>query len=138
MQEIAIDSLASLPSVAQMILESLDGRTVVLLDGGMGSGKTTLVKEIAAQLGSTDCVTSPTFAIVNEYVLGSGESMFHFDMYRIEQVVEARDMGFEEYLHSGALCFIEWAERIEELLPEDAMVVRISAPSERERVFKIE
>ncbi len=138
MQEIAIDNLAALPSVAQAILGSLGGRTVVLLDGGMGSGKTTLVKEIALQLGSSDCVTSPTFAIVNEYILGDGESLFHFDMYRVESLTEARDMGFEEYLHSGALCFIEWAERVEELLPEDAMVVRISAPSESERIFRIE
>ncbi len=138
MKQIEVDSLASLPEVAKLILESLNGRTVVILDGAMGSGKTTLVKQIAAELGSSDCVTSPTFAIVNEYILGDGDSMFHFDMYRIEELREARDMGFEEYLHSGALCFIEWAERVEELLPEDAMVVRIAAPSECERVFKIE
>lgn len=121
-----------------MILGALNGRSVVLLDGAMGAGKTTLVKEIAAELGSVDCVTSPTFAIVNEYILGGGESMFHFDMYRIERIEEAYDMGFLEYLNSGALCFIEWAERVEELLPEDAMVVRIAAPNECRRVFKIE
>ncbi len=138
MQEIAIDSVSQLRSVAQMILKSLNGRTVVLLDGAMGAGKTTLVREIAAELGSVDCVTSPTFAIVNEYILGGGESMFHFDMYRIERIEEAYDMGFLEYINSGALCFIEWAERVEALLPEDAMVVRIAAPSECERQFKIE
>ncbi len=138
MQEIAIDGVAQLRGVARMILGALNGRSVVLLDGAMGAGKTTLVKEIASELGSVDCVTSPTFAIVNEYILGDGESMFHFDMYRIERIEEAYDMGFLEYLNSGALCFIEWAERVEELLPEDAMVVRIAAPSECERVFKIE
>ncbi len=138
MNEISINSLESLPEVAKLVLESLNGRTVVLLDGAMGSGKTTLVREIAAQLGSLDGVSSPTFAIVNEYILGDGESMFHFDMYRIESLVEARDMGFEEYLHSGSLCFIEWAERVEELLPEDSMVVRIEAPTPTDRTFKIE
>ncbi len=138
MNEISINSLESLPEVAKLVLESLNGRTVVLLDGAMGSGKTTLVREIAAQLGSQDGVSSPTFAIVNEYILGDGESMFHFDMYRIESLVEARDMGFEEYLHSGSLCFIEWAERVEELLPEDSMVVRIEAPTPTDRTFKIE
>ncbi len=138
MKEIAINSLSSLSVVATSILESLDNRTVILLDGPMGSGKTTLVREIAAQLGSKDSVSSPTFAIVNEYIYGDGESLYHFDMYRIEQIKEACDMGFEEYLHSGSLCFIEWAERVEELLPEDAMVVRISAPSETDRVFIIE
>ncbi len=138
MQEITIDNVSQLRSVAELILKSLNGRTVVLLDGSMGAGKTTLVKEIAAELGSVDCVTSPTFAIVNEYILGDGESMFHFDMYRIERLEEAYDIGFLEYLNSGSLCFIEWAERVEELLPEDAMVVRILAPNECERIFKIE
>lgn len=138
MNEISISSLEQLQDVARKVLESLEGRTVVLLDGAMGSGKTTLVKEIAAQLGSQDGVSSPTFAIVNEYILGDGESFFHFDMYRIESLVEARDMGFEEYVHSGSLCFIEWAERVEELLPDDCMVVRIDAPTPTDRVFRIE
>lgn len=138
MKKISIDSLFGLRGVAEAILDSLDGRTVVLLWGAMGAGKTTLVREVASVLGSEDNVTSPTFALVNEYVASDGESFFHFDMYRIEQLAEAVDMGFSEYLNSGSLCFIEWAERVEELLPDDAMLVKIEAPSESERVFYID
>ncbi len=138
MKSISIGSLAELRGVAQAILDSLDGRTVVLLHGAMGAGKTTLVREIAALMGSEDNVTSPTFAIVNEYIISGGESLYHFDMYRIEQLVEAIDMGFGEYLHSGSLCLIEWAERVEELLPDDAMLVRIEAPTPTERLFYID
>ncbi len=137
-KDITINSLEELHSVAELILQSLDGRSVVLLHGPMGAGKTTLVREIAAVMGSEDSVSSPTFAIVNEYVTSEDESIFHFDMYRIERIEEAIDLGFEEYIHSGNLCFIEWAERVEELLPEDAMLVRIEAPTETQRRFIIE
>lgn len=138
MKDITINSIAELKDVAESILESLAGRTVILLHGPMGAGKTTLVREIAAVLGSDDCVSSPTFAIVNEYVTAGDDSMYHFDMYRIERIEEAIDLGFEEYLSSGSLCFIEWAERVEELLPEDAMLVRIEAPTQTQRRFIIE
>lgn len=137
-KDITINSLDELRSVAEAILRSLDGRTVVLLHGPMGAGKTTLVREIAAVLGSEDSVSSPTFAIVNEYVTPEHGSIFHFDMYRIERIEEAIDLGFEEYIHSGNLCLIEWAERVEQLLPEDAMLVRIEAPTETKRRFIIE
>ncbi|MFI3290191.1 MAG: tRNA (adenosine(37)-N6)-threonylcarbamoyltransferase complex ATPase subunit type 1 TsaE [Rikenellaceae bacterium] len=138
MKEITINTLAELRQVAEAILESLDGRTVVLLHGSMGAGKTTLVREIAAVLGSEDSVSSPTFAIVNEYIDRDNNSIYHFDMYRIERIEEAIDLGFEEYITSGNLCLIEWAERVEELLPEDAMLVRIEAPTATERRFIIE
>ena len=137
MKEIIIDTPLMLCSVADQILESLDGRNVILLHGPMGSGKTTLLREVAANLGSTDCVTSPTFAIVNEYVTGD-DSIYHFDMYRIEQIQEAIDMGFSEYVDSGKLCFIEWPERVEELLPNDAMLVRIEILGDTKRKFTIE
>lgn len=142
MREIIIDTPLMLCSVADYILESLDGRNVILLHGSMGSGKTTLLREVAANLGSTDSVTSPTFAIVNEYVIGgddpSRDVIYHFDMYRIEQIKEAIDMGFSEYLDSGRLCFIEWPERVEELLPDDAMLVRIEILGDTKRRFIIE
>lgn len=138
MKKISINSLASLPDVAQAILESLDGRTVVLLHGPMGGGKTTLVRAIASVMGSKDNITSPTFAIVNEYAVEGGESIFHFDMYRIERIEEAVDLGFDEYIHSGNLCFIEWPERVEALLPDDAVLVRIEVPSDNERIFYID
>ena len=132
---IEIKSLDELDMVAQAVLNSLEGRTVVALDAPMGAGKTTLISRIAEQLGAEDDVTSPTFAIVNEYV---GERViYHFDMYRIERVEEALDFGCEEYISSGELCLIEWPEKIEPLLPEDTMVVKIEILSDTERRFII-
>ena len=130
-----IDSLDELDKVAQAVLDSLDGRTVVAFDAPMGAGKTTLISRIAALLGAEDDVTSPTFAIVNQY---EGErTIYHFDMYRIERVEEALDFGSEEYLSSGELCLVEWPEKIEPLLPDDTMVVRIEILSDDARRFVI-
>lgn len=134
---IEIDSLEELDSVAEAVIESLDGRTVVAFDAPMGAGKTTLISRIAALLGAEDSVTSPTFAIVNQYE-GRERTIFHFDMYRIERVEEALDFGSEEYLSSGELCLVEWPEKIEPLLPEDTMVVRIEILSETSRRFVIQ
>ena len=86
--------------------------------GKMGVGKTTLIKEICAELGVNDNVCSPTFAIVNEYTDGAGEPVYHFDFYRMKSVAEAYDIGYEEYFYSGFYCFTEWTEKVEELLPE--------------------
>lgn len=132
---IEIKSLDELDMVAQAVLNSLEGRTVVALDAPMGAGKTTLISRIAEQLGAEDDVTSPTFAIVNEYV--GQRVIYHFDMYRIERVEEALDFGCEEYISSGELCLIEWPEKIEPLLPEDTMVVKIEILSDSERRFII-
>ena len=132
---ITIDSLDELDSVAEAVLESLDGRTVVAFDAPMGAGKTTLISRIAAQLGAEDDVTSPTFAIVNQY---EGErTIYHFDMYRIERPEEALDFGCEEYLASEELCLVEWPEKIEALLPDDTMVVKIEILGDEERRFII-
>lgn len=137
MKKISIDSLSGLSDVAQAILSEAKGRNIILLRAPMGAGKTTLIREIVAQKGSTDDVSSPTFAIVNEYRDAQDEPIFHFDMYRINKIEEALDFGCEEYLWSGALCLIEWPEQIEELLPEDAMVVEIIIDSPKERTFII-
>lgn len=132
---ITIDSLDDLDSVAEAVLESLGGRTVVAFDAPMGAGKTTLISRIATQLGAEDDVTSPTFAIVNQY---EGEcTIYHFDMYRIERPEEALDFGCEEYLSSGELCLVEWPEKIEALLPDDTMVVKIEILGDEERRFII-
>ena len=132
---IEIHSLDELDMVARAVLESLDGRTVVAFDAPMGAGKTTLISRIAQELGSEDDVTSPTFAIVNQY---EGErTVFHFDMYRIDRWEEALDFGSEEYLSSGELCLVEWPEKIEPLLPEDTMVVKIEILSDTARRFVI-
>ena len=120
---------------AEAVIESLNGRTVVALDAPMGAGKTTLVSRIAALLGAEDDVTSPTFAIVNQYE--GQRTIYHFDMYRIERIEEALDFGSEEYLSSGELCLVEWPEKIEALLPDDTMVVKIEILSDSARRFVI-
>ena len=132
---IEIHSLDELDMVAEAVLASLDGRTVVAFDAPMGAGKTTLISRIAAALGCEDDVTSPTFAIVNQYE--GSRTVYHFDMYRIERWEEALDFGSEEYLSSGELCLVEWPEKIEPLLPEDTMVVGIEILSDTARRFVI-
>ena len=138
MKEIVIDSLDGLKEVAEEVIGALDGRNVVAICGSMGAGKTTLSSAIMEHLGSPDTVTSPTFALVNLYVTAEGEAVYHFDFYRINRIEEVFDMGYEEYFYSGDLCLIEWPELIEDLLPEDAMVVRIEVLSPTERKFTIE
>ena len=137
MKRIEIDSLSELKNVAREVIESLEGRTVVLLRGEMGAGKTTLISRIAAYLGAEDTVTSPTFALVNQYE-GSECRIYHFDFYRIEEIEEVFDLGYEEYFYSGELCFVEWPEKIEPLLPDDAMTVRITVGEDEHRIFEIE
>lgn len=137
MKEILVDSLDGLQEVAEAVIESLDGRNVVAFCGAMGAGKTTLISAIMEYLGSEDNVTSPTFALVNQYGTSSGEVVYHFDFYRINRIEEVFDMGYEEYFYSGDLCLIEWPELIEDLLPEDAMVVKIEILSPTERKFTI-
>ena len=137
MKRIEIDSLSVLKDVAQEVVESLEGRTVVLLRGEMGAGKTTLISRIAAYLGAEDTVTSPTFALVNQYE-GSECRIYHFDFYRIEEIEEVFDLGYEEYFYSGDLCLVEWPEKIEPLLPDDAMTVRITVGEDEHRIFEIE
>lgn len=134
---IEINSLDELDTVAEAVINSLDGRTVVAFDAPMGAGKTTLISRIAALLGAEDSVTSPTFAIVNQYE-GTKHTIYHFDMYRIERVEEALDFGSEEYLSSGDLCLVEWPEKIEPLLPDDTMVVKIEILSDTARRFEIQ
>ena len=137
MKRIEIDALSDLPRVAEEVINSLDGRTVVLLRGGMGAGKTTLVSRIAALLGAEDTVTSPTFALVNQYE-GSECRIYHFDFYRIDRIEEVFDLGYEEYFYSGDLCLVEWPEKIEPLIPDDAMMVRITVGDDEQRIFEIE
>lgn len=132
---IEINSLDELDMVAQAVVDSLEGRTVVAFDAPMGAGKTTLIGRIARYLGSEDDTTSPTFAIVNQYE--GNRTIFHFDMYRIDRIEEALDFGTEEYLSSGELCLVEWPEKIEALLPDDTMVVKIEILSDNARRFVI-
>ena len=108
---------------------------VIAFYGKMGAGKTTFIKAICEELGVEDVITSPTFAIVNEYSLPSQEALYHFDFYRIKKLEEVYDMGYEDYFYSGNLCLIEWPELIEELLPEDALRVTIEEQPDGSRTI---
>ena len=116
--------IENIREVARKFVEEIGERRVFAFYGKMGAGKTTFIKAVCEELGVEDVITSPTFAIVNEYTSGE-KSIYHFDFYRIKKLEEVYDMGYEEYFYSGALCFIEWPELIEELLPEDAVKVII-------------
>ena len=133
MKTIHITSQDELPQVAGAIIGSLGRRTVVAFRGEMGAGKTTLIREIAAELGAADTVTSPTFAIVNQYKGEGNRRIHHFDFYRIKKLDEVYDMGYEDYFYSGNLCFLEWPELIEELLPEDCTKVTITVEEDGTR-----
>ena len=118
---------------AKQFAEAMGENTVFAFYGKMGAGKTTFIKAVCEELGVEDTVTSPTFAIVNEYEAADGRPIYHFDFYRIKKVSEAYDMGCEEYFYSGHPCFIEWPELIEEVLPEDTIDVTIEALPDGER-----
>lgn len=137
MRTIHITSQEDLPEIAEAVIEAIGRRTVVAFRGEMGAGKTTLIREIVAQLGAADTVTSPTFAIVNQYSGASRRRIYHFDFYRINDIREAYDFGYEEYFYSGDLCLVEWPEKIEQLLPEHTMNVRITTDGEQGRTFEI-
>lgn len=138
MKTIHITTQEELPQVARAVVELLGRRNVVAFRGAMGAGKTTLIREIVAQLGATDTVTSPTFAIVNQYKGATGRGICHFDFYRIDDIREAYDFGYEEYCYSGDICLIEWPEKIEGLLPDNVIDVRITVDSDTARTFEIE
>ena len=120
------------------ILDKCSSARVFAFDGKMGAGKTTFIKHLCETMGTKDVVNSPTFAIVNVYEIASSEEVYHFDCYRIKDIREALDMGTEEYLYSGNYCFIEWAEMIEPLLPEDTVWVSIEVQDNGERWLSIE
>ena len=124
--EIKINDLSNIREAARTFIDMMDDHKVFAFYGSMGAGKTTFVKAICEELGVEDVITSPTFAIVNEYHSElRQQTIFHFDFYRIKKLEEVYDMGYEDYFYSGDLCFIEWPELIEDLLPDDAVRVTI-------------
>lgn len=137
--EITINGLAELDRAAARFLEETKGRTLVAFYAPMGAGKTTFTTALCRQLGvREDAVSSPTFAIVNEYRTATGDPMYHFDFYRIGKPAEALDIGFYDYIDSGCLCIMEWPENVEELLPEETLRVRIAVRPDETRVISWE
>ena len=138
MKTIAIDSLQGIDAAAAEFAAALADKRIVAFYGSMGAGKTTFISALCRYFGAEDDVCSPTFTIVNEYRAADGDSIFHFDFYRIESLREAMDIGFGEYLYSGSLCLIEWPEKVEELLPEETLNVRITASEDGRRTIEID
>ncbi|MEN8186450.1 MAG: tRNA (adenosine(37)-N6)-threonylcarbamoyltransferase complex ATPase subunit type 1 TsaE [Bacteroidota bacterium] len=130
-------SLQEIPGIAKEIISSAKGK-ILLFHGEMGSGKTTLIKEIVKQLEVDDVVSSPTFSLVNEYHSRKGEIIYHFDFYRIDHEEEAYDMGIDEYLYSGNLCLIEWPEKVENLLPLESVVINLSINKDDTRTIQMQ
>jgi tRNA threonylcarbamoyladenosine biosynthesis protein TsaE len=133
--KIVAENLSDLPHVASQLLDFVGTQKFIVFNGEMGAGKTTFIKVLCKALGVNDVVSSPTYSIVNEYV-GKSEPVYHFDFYRIKNIQEAYDLGYEEYFYSNGICLIEWPERIEELLPDHYIQVDISIVSEQGRIFE--
>lgn len=135
-QEIKIDSIDEYPSAAEKFIKAMGNSRIFAFYGSMGVGKTTFIKSLCEAMGVKDAVNSPTFAIVNEYEDANARTIYHFDFYRIKDIAEVYNMGYEEYLYSDALCFIEWPELAEELLPDDTVKVTIEEDTQGHRTIK--
>ena len=135
--EFRVNDLTELNKVSSYIIDHLEEYPIVLFYGEMGVGKTTLISNLMVKLGPTEQVTSPTFALVNEYELDNEETAYHFDFYRINSEEEAMDIGVEEYFDSGNICFIEWPSKIPNLLPERVMKVNIELSDHFSRIFNV-
>lgn len=137
--EIKIESLDHIQEAARRFIAEMGDNSVFAFYGKMGAGKTTFIKALCEELGVEDVVTSPTFAVINEYRSEiAGELIYHFDFYRIKKLEEVYDMGYEDYFYSGALCFIEWPELVEELLPGNAVKVTIEEQEDGTRNLTLE
>lgn len=135
--KITIKSLDSIHEAAREFIKNMGKGHVFAFYGKMGAGKTTFIKAICEELGVEDVITSPTFAIVNDYISTKDDShIYHFDFYRIKKLEEVYDMGYEDYFYSGSLCFIEWPELIEEILPGDAVKVTITQNEDGSRTVE--
>ena len=133
---IIIKNIDSIATAAQEFIAQMGNSKIFAFYGSMGAGKTTFVKALCETMGVTDTVNSPTFAIVNEYNTPSGVPIYHFDFYRIKQLAEVYDMGYEDYFYGQGICFIEWPELIEELLPEDTVCITIEELPDGSRMIR--
>jgi len=135
---IPIPSLGEIDQVAGRFLEAMGDAKVIVFSGEMGAGKTTFIQALCRNLGVKAEVNSPTFSLVNEYFTEEGHSIFHFDLYRIEDPAELFDMGYEEYFFSGELCFIEWPEKASHLIPDGALRVEIVVGDNKSRELQFQ
>ena len=134
--EIRINDLEHIREAARQFIDAMGDQQVYAFYGHMGAGKTTFIKAICEELGVRDVITSPTFAIVNEYTDGQGEPVYHFDFYRIKKQEEVYDIGFEDYVESGSVCLMEWPELIEDILPADTVKVSITEQPDGTRLVE--
>lgn len=132
-----LSDLSDIDVVAARFIEKMNNRKVFAFYGEMGVGKTTFIKAICKAMGVTETITSPTFAIVNEYEKSDDSPIYHFDFYRINNIEEVYDFGYEDYFYSGNICFIEWPELIETLLPEDVVKVQILVDEYEQRLISL-
>ena len=130
-------TLADLPQIAEQLLSVIGNHKIIAFHGEMGAGKTTLIKQLCKTLKVVDTIQSPTFSIVNEYLTEDNQQVYHFDFYRIKVEEEALDFGVEEYFYSGNYCFIEWPEKIPNLIPEKAVKVSITLTEDNKRLITI-
>lgn len=135
--KLTIHSIEDITPAAQEFIAAMGDNTVFAFYGKMGAGKTTFIKAVCQALGVTDVINSPTFAIVNEYLDGQGSPIYHFDFYRIKRLQEVLDIGYEDYIYSGCVCFMEWPELIEDFLPADAVRVTITQQEDGTRVIEM-
>lgn len=131
--KLLLNNLSDIDAVAQKFVDNMGNRKIFAFYGEMGAGKTTFIKALCKTLGVAETITSPTFAIINEYNKEDGDPIYHFDFYRIKNIEEAYDFGYEDYFYSGHLCFIEWPELVEPLLPESVVKVQIVVMDNGER-----
>ena len=136
--EIKIKNLETIHESAKEFIKNIGDKKVFAFYGKMGAGKTTFTKAICEVLGVKDVITSPTFAIVNEYTDGNGNPIYHFDFYRIKKLEEVYDMGYEDYFYSGNLCLLEWPELIEDMIPDIAIKVKFEEQYDGSRVVTLE
>ena len=129
-----VNCVSELKDVSMSILDMIGNRNIICFYGDLGAGKTTLIKDICKHLGVLDVVSSPTFSIVNEYIWTSDKMIYHFDFFRIERIEEVFDLGYEEYFYMDSLCLIEWPDRIQSLIPSEALRINISKINETREI----
>lgn len=133
-----LKDISDIDTAAKIFVEKFGDKKIFAFYGEMGAGKTTFIKAVCKSMEVTGTITSPTFSLVNEYETDNGMTIYHFDFYRIENIEEVYDFGYEDYFYSDKMCFIEWPELVETLLPEDVVEVKISVDDNEQRLISVQ